>query len=126
MEIRVEKPLRLDQLTDELQKALSGEDGDSRIHGLSVRSGDGARLLLIHPAGADLDAAEQATVRRVVDAHIPDAIWGLSADQMALAALLDRPAGTLSTAEIESALRLAARTLRLMDRPLSLVYDQPA
>lgn len=126
MEIRVEKPLRLDQLTDEVQKALSGKGGGSRIHGLSVRSGDGGRLLVVHPAGADLDAGEEATVRQVVDAHAPNARWGLSADQKALAALLERPAGTLSTAELESALRLAARTLRLTDGPLSLVFDRPA
>ncbi|MDI6857081.1 MAG: hypothetical protein QME71_02060 [Dehalococcoidia bacterium] len=127
MEIRVEKPLRLDQLTDEVQKALPGEDVDSRIHGLSARFlDDGGRLLLIHTAGADLDAGEEATARQVVDAHVPDSKWGLSADQKALAAILERPAGTLSTAEVEAALRLAARTLRLTEVPLSPpAYDQP-
>jgi hypothetical protein len=110
MEIRVEKPLQLEQLTDEIRKAI----GAARIHGVSARSlGDDASLLTVHATDAALTALEQTAVRQVVDAHVPDESWGLSADQKTLTALLDRPAGSLSTADIEAALRLIVNTLGL-------------
>lgn len=114
MESRVEKPVQLEQLTDDVRKAI----GATRIHGISARSlGDGTALLVLHPVDADLNAVEQAAVRQVIAAHVPDKSWGLNADQKALAGLLDKPAGSLSTADLEASLRLIARTLRLTTDP---------
>jgi len=103
------KQIRLDQLSDEVRSL----PGLSRLSGISARgpAEDGEIVLTIHVEGKPLTNDEEEAIAAVVAQHQPDAQWGLSAEETKLIDLLGRPEGSLTVADLETAVRLLARLL---------------
>ncbi|MGD0766372.1 MAG: hypothetical protein ABR978_08750 [Dehalococcoidia bacterium] len=119
MELRVkDRQIRIDQLSDEIR----GLPGLSRLSGVSAcgPSEDGEILLTLHVAGEPLTSEEEKAIAQAVAQHQPDAKWGASAEEMKLDDLLARSEGSLTLADLESAVRLLAGLLAPPAGPFTL------
>jgi len=114
------KAIRLDQLTDEI-RVLPGLSG---LQGLSAFSptSEGVIEIAIHVGDAALSAEEERAIGEAIARHVPDTQWNASRESKELAAILARPEGALSPADIERALRILAMTIgRVLPSPSASV-----
>jgi len=119
VELKVkDRQIRLDQLSDEI-RALPGL---SRLSGISAcgPSEDGETVLTLHVEGKPLTAEEEQAITQAVAQHQPNAQWSASAEETKLRDLLGRPAGSLTVADVETAVRLLARLLAPLADPFTL------
>jgi hypothetical protein len=116
--------MRLDQLSDEI-RALPGL---SRLSGISAcgPSEDGETVLTLHIEGNPLTVDEEKAIAQAVAQHQPNAQWSASPEETKLRDLLERPAGSLTVADVETAVRLLARLLALPADPFALTTQAPS
>ncbi len=110
MELKIDRPVRLDQLQAELRSVL----GPARLSGLSAYfpSDCDGTVLVLHLDGPDLSSEEAPVVMQAIAAHVPDDMWGSDQDERTLWSLLERPASP-SSVELEAAFRALVRLLRI-------------
>lgn len=100
-EFKTARPVRLDQLQAELETLLEA----SRLVGLSAQCPGGNEITLVLDLnGSVLTPEEERAVLEAVAGHVPDETWG-SDDEETLRSLLARPVGSLTTSDLELAIR---------------------
>ena len=125
MELKIkDRQMRLDQLSDEI-RALPGL---SRLSGISAcgPSQDGETVLTVHVEGKPLTAEEEKAIAQAVAHHQPNAQWSASAEETKLRDLLGRPEGSLTVADVETAVRLLARLLAPPADPFTRPTQAPS
>lgn len=116
MKVTTDRAIRLDQLTDEI-RSLPGLSG---LQGLSAfkPTSEGVTEITIHAGDAAPSAEDERAIGEAIARHVPDTQWNASRESKELAAILARPEGALSPADIERALRILATTIgRVLPSP---------
>ncbi len=107
MEIKISgKAIRLDQLTKEIR----GLPGMAGLQGLSAcgPSPEGEMTLTVHVDEKTLTPDVEQAVSEAVARHSPDPQWGMTKEELDLAALLASKEGSLGLQDIETAVRALA------------------